>query len=171
MGVRIQTYKTIFRAKFYLAELALGFITYSLIYLAITSANKVMLVTALSELLVFLLILSSSMVLVVATFIVRKSSKPSGYAGSIYSMLASIFGSFLVSCGCQAPLLMAILYLIGLNVVEATWFMSVIANYNNYILILFLLINLALLYYYLGKASEYTEEGKKKMLGKVFVKA
>ncbi len=167
---RLETFKAIFRKKFYLAELFIGFFAYLLIFILIMHTNKFIIINSEAELLIGTLIVTSSFILTIATYIIRNSAKPSGYAGSIYSLLASIFGSFLASCGCQAPLLMTILYTIGLNAIEATWFMSVIASYNNYILLAFIAINLLLIYYYLGKGMQYTESGKKEILGKIFTR-
>ncbi|MGC9099240.1 MAG: hypothetical protein ACP5HW_01685 [Candidatus Micrarchaeia archaeon] len=167
---RLETFKAIFREKIYLAELFIGFFAYLFIFILIVHTNKFIIINSESRILIGTLIVTSSFILTLATYIIRNSAKPSGYAGSIYSLLVSIFGSFFASCGCQAPLLMTILYTIGLNAIEATWFMSIIVSYNNYILLAFIAINLLLIYYYLGKGAQYTESGKKEILGKVFTK-
>lgn len=167
---RLQAFKQIFKKRFYIAELFVGIFIYFLLYLAITSTSKFLIISQASEVLIALLIITSAIILSVATFIIRKASKLSGYAGGFYSLLVSIFGSLFVTCGCQASILLTLLYFIGLNTIEVTWLYSALSSYNLYILFAFILVNLALLYYYLGKASEYTEEGKKEILSRVNLK-
>jgi hypothetical protein len=53
---------------------------------------------------------------------------------------------------------------------EVTSLLSFFSFYNIMLISIFILINLLLLYYYLGKSSQYTEKGKKKILSKVFTK-
>ncbi|MFP3279037.1 MAG: hypothetical protein RXP92_01875 [Candidatus Micrarchaeota archaeon] len=167
---KAKTFKYIFTKKFYLLEFVLGSFIYTLIYLAIMNTNKFIILSRVSEVLISLLILSSSILLVIATFIIKSASKPSGYAGGVYSVVASLLGSFFVSCGCQASLLITLLYFIGLNTVEASYLYTFLASYNTFILLAFIIINILLIYYYLGMASQYTKEGKKEILGKFFTK-
>jgi len=167
---KAKTLRYIFTNRRYLLEFVLGSFIYTLIYLAIISTNKFIILSGLLEVLIGLLILSSSILLVIATFIIKNASKPSGYAGGAYSVIVSLLGSLFVSCGCQAPLLATLLYFIGLNAVEASYLYSFFASYNAFILLAFIIINIFLIYYYLGMASQYTKEGKKEILRKFFTK-
>ena len=167
---KAKTFKHIFTKRLYFFEFVLGSLIYTLIYLAIVNTNKFIILGWLSEVLMGLLILSSSILLVIATFIIKSASKPSGYAGGAYSVIVSLLGSLFVSCGCQAPLLATLLYFIGLNAVEASFLYSFFASYNAFILLAFIIINIFLTYYYLGMASQYTKEGKKEILRKFFTK-
>ena len=167
---KAKTFKHIFTKRLYFFEFVLGSLIYTLIYLAIVNTNKFIILSWLSEVLIGLLILSSSILLVIATFIIKNASKPSGYAGGAYSVIVSLLGGLFVSCGCQAPLLVTLLYFIGLNAVEASFLYSFFASYNAFILLAFIIINIFLTYYYLGMASQYTKEGKKEILRKFFTK-
>ncbi|MGC8662254.1 MAG: hypothetical protein ACP5RT_00490 [Candidatus Micrarchaeia archaeon] len=167
---RFVTITDIFKRKFYLAELVVGFFLYFLIFSTILQINRFVILNGLSEFLSGILILSSSILLSITTYIIRNSTKASGYAGSLYSLIASAFGSLFASCGCQATLLMTFLYTIGLNAIEASWFLNIVSSYNNYVLVFFVLVNFLLIYYYLGKAAQYTEHGKKEAMSKVFLK-
>jgi len=167
---KAKTFRYIFTKRFYFLEFVLGSFIYAMIYFAIISTNKFIILSRLSEVLIGLLILSSSILLVIATFIIKSASKPSGYAGGVYSVIINLLGSFFVSCGCQAPLLVTLLYFIGLNAVEASYLYSFLASYNAFILLAFIIINILLIYYYLGMASQYTKEGKNEILSKVFTK-
>ena len=167
---KAKTLRYIFTNRRYLLEFVLGSLIYTLIYLAIVNTSKFIILGWLSEVLMGLLILSSSILLVIATFIIRSTSKPSGYAGGAYSIIINLLGSLFVSCGCQAPLLATLLYFIGLNAVEVSFLYSFFASYNAFILLAFIIINILLIYYYLGTASQYTKEGKKEILRKFFTK-
>jgi len=149
----------IFTKRFYFLEFVLGSFVYALIYFAIISTTKFIILSRLSEVLIGLLIVSASILLAIATFIISRS-KPSGYAGGAFSFIASLLGSLFVSCSCQAPLLATLLYFIGLNAVEVSFLYTFLASYNAFILLAFIIVNILLIYYYLGIASQYTKDGK-----------
>ncbi|MGC9204764.1 MAG: hypothetical protein ACP5FN_00580 [Candidatus Micrarchaeia archaeon] len=170
---RFNVLKDIYSSYSYIAETVVGAAIYYLFYITVVGSQGIFLFITTPIYLIYLLIITSAILLTIATFVIRKSAKAirSAYAGGAYSLLASVFGGLIASCGCEMPFFTAFLYLIGLNALEITGFISFVNSYKIYIVSAFIIANVFLSYYYLGKATpSFDKKVSKKTMSKIFVK-
>jgi len=170
---RLNALKEIYTSYFYIAETVLGAFVYYFLYIIIAASQGIFLFITTPLYLIYLLIVTSAILLTIATFVIRRSAKAikSAYASGAYSLLASVFGGLVASCGCEMPLFTAFLYVIGMNALEVTGFISVVNLYKIYILSIFIIANVLLSYYYLGKVTpSYNKKVNKKAMSRVFTK-
>jgi hypothetical protein len=170
---RLNTLKEIYTSYFYIAETVVGAFVYYFLYMIIVDSQGILLFITTPLYMIYLLIATSTILLTIATFVIRRSAKAikSAYAGGAYSLLASVFGGLIASCGCEMPLFTAFLYVIGMNTLEVAGFMSFVISYNIYIISIFIIANVLLSYYYLGKATpSYNKKANKKIMSTVFTK-
>ncbi len=102
---------------------------------------------------VYALVLTSGVLFSISIFAIAHSvaSRRIGEIGSIEGIIIPSIGGLVASCGCAFPLLESIFLFFGVNVFEAIGIISVINSYQLWILIAMILVNLATIYYYLGK--------------------
>ena len=110
--------------------------------------------------LVFLLIVSSSILMTVAVYSMknrrRNNIKTTGTAASAGTV---ILGSGL--CGCTTTLLPTIALAIGVGTPTVYELSSFLKNYNVEIISVLIIINVAVLAYYLNKLSNFTSRSRK----------
>ncbi|MGC8586671.1 MAG: hypothetical protein ACP5K9_00030 [Candidatus Micrarchaeia archaeon] len=145
--------KTIYSSYFYWAATAIAAIAYYFFYMFVISTEHILFVQA-PMLMVYLLIISSSVLLAVAIYSIRQLVHVSrSVATGGWSVFASAAGTALISCGCESPIIAPMLYLLGLNALEVSSMLSYIAAYQAYLLAALFVLNLAILYYSLGSAG------------------
>lgn len=102
---------------------------------------------------VYALVLTSGILFSISVFAIAHSiaSRRLGEIGGIEGVLLPSLGGLVASCGCAFPLLESIFLFFGINAFEAVGIVSVINSYQIWIIAAMVLVNLATIYYYLGK--------------------
>lgn len=107
--------------------------------------------------LVFLLVLTSSMLATAASVYLRRSLRLRRVAiGLSQSPIAFVVGTVVASCACNVPILAPVLYLIGLNALEVSSAIAFLARFQEPIIGIIVLLNVCCIYYYLGLLSRET---------------
>lgn len=102
---------------------------------------------------VYALVVTSGILFSISLFAIAHSvaSRRIGEIGGIEGIIIPSLGGLVASCGCAFPLLESIFLFFGINAFDAVGIISVVNAYQLWILIAMILVNLATIYYYLGK--------------------
>ena len=70
-------------------------------------------------------------------------------------MLLPSLGGFVASCGCSFSIFASLLIFLGVNTFDAVGLVGTINKYQFWLILAFILVNLALIYVYLGKLTGF----------------
>ena len=153
-GGRLLTAIRIFRHPAYIAIAAVSAILFFFLFRYLISVNNHgIFLIFIPMYVVYLLVLTSGVQFSISLFAIAHSvaSKRLGEIGSIEGLIIPSLSGLVASCGCAFPLLESIFLFFGVNTFEAVGVVSVINSYQLWILCALILVNLATIYYYLGK--------------------
>ncbi len=154
--------KSVFSSPLYVGLTALFIVLYYLFfYYLILSSNKgIFLVTAPISL-VYLLVVSSAVLLSVSVYAIAKSihAKYAAAGGSALSIGTSALNGLIVGCNCYAPILASTLYALGFGTLGVSSAISFLGTYQAELLVVFIAVNLAFLYYQLGRLARIGKAG------------
>jgi hypothetical protein len=142
------------------AYLLLTVVSTALYYTAFTMlqhSGSVFVFTSLPSYLVYLLIITSSMLLSLGVFSVRihlGNSNIRKASSGIYGVVSTVFGGIIAGCGCQAPLLYSVFSTLGINIIDANTVVTAIGNNQTPLFSVLVVLNLAFLYYMLSTLSK-----------------
>lgn len=103
--------------------------------------------------LVYLLVITSSMLLTIAVFSIRNSrNNQAKFSTSVAGSFTAVFGGVIGGCGCTSPLLFGILTPLGLGSQFVSFDLFFI-NYQAELFAAFIMINVGLAAYYMNKLS------------------
>ncbi len=157
LKTRVTALREIFVSPLYVAIAAIGVIAYYYLfrYLILSSNSGVFLLTV-PIYLVYALVVTSGVLL--ATSIHNLKTHMQLSSASVEEGLASaitpLIGGAIASCGCQFSVLASFLYLFGIGSVQATSIVLLLNAYQLQLMVVFIIVNLLLLYYGLGKSSQ-----------------
>ncbi len=166
MHYSIRSRQSIFRDIFtsypYIIIAILGSIIYYFFFSYLISASSYgAFIFTVPSYLIYLLVISSGILLAVSAYILRRSTGRFGLgaSNSTASALTTIIGGLIAGCGCSAPVLYSILSFLGITAADSFSIsaFSIINSINQFqIPALFFLIglNIFLIYYNLGKISQ-----------------
>jgi hypothetical protein len=103
---------------------------------------------------VYALVATSGILFSISLFAIAhsvSSRKIGGIGGSIEGVLLPSLGGLVAGCGCAFPVLESVLMFFGVDAFEAVGIVSAINSYQLWILSAMIAINLATIYYYLGR--------------------
>ena len=158
MNRYILAIKSIYNKKYIVLNIALFFLFYFLITLPYYLV-RYLLETA-NPMLIILLAITASISTTIAISSVIKTRLTKALTPSI-STITVISSSLVASCGCSVSLLSG-LAVLGLTATQILSLDTFLANFNNYILLIFILINIALIFYNINKALPKLKSIKKK---------
>jgi hypothetical protein len=153
-GRRLLTAGRIFRHPLYIAIAAVSTILFFYLFRYLIAINNHGIFLLLMPMyIVYLLVLTSGVLFSISLFAIAHSvaSRRLGEIGGIEGLVIPSLGGLVASCGCAFPLLESIFLFFGVNTFEAVGIVSVINSYQLWILGAMIFINLATIYYYLGK--------------------
>lgn len=153
---RLAILKDILKTPVFLAILIVSCIAYFFFirYMIAISSEGLVLVTVPIYLL-YLVAITSGLLLTASLYSLRLSFgyRIMGAGSGIVSIATSFIGGLLSSCACSAPILGVIMYDIGFNALGVSSAISFVSANQYPLLSAVILVNLALLYYSLGKTS------------------
>ncbi len=162
---RLLTAGRIFRHPVYIAIAAISTIVFFYIFVYLISVNNHgIFLLLLPMYVVYLLVLTSGVLFSISLFAIAHSvaSRRLGEIGGLEGLIIPSLGGLVASCGCAFPLLESIFLFFGVNAFEAVGIVSVINSYQLWILCAMVLINLATIYYYLGKIPMSPPKNRRK---------
>ncbi|HVB96041.1 MAG TPA: hypothetical protein VND41_05520 [Nitrososphaerales archaeon] len=98
-------------------------------------------------------VLASSVLATVAVSYLRISLRRRSLPGIAQSPIGVAIGTFVASCSCNIPLLVPLMYFIGLNSLEVSGVISVLAAYQTVIVEAIVVVDALSIYYYLRQIS------------------
>jgi hypothetical protein len=146
------TLTSILTSPLFVATATIGAFAYYYIFTYINAASYFMLTASIY--LIYALVATSALLLATGVYSIRrllaKSRVAAGTVGAPASVVTAVVGS-LFSCGCHFSLLVSFLAAVGLSAGEIGSIGGFDLYYSNYIVGLFVIINIGLLYYMIRK--------------------
>jgi hypothetical protein len=128
---------------------------YLLFYGLIVNSNSGYFLLTIPFYLLVLFVLASSALATVAVSYLRISlrRRRRSLPGIAQSPIGVAIGTFVVSCSCNLPLLVPLMYFIGLNSLEVSGVISFLAAYQAVIVEVIVVVDVLSTYYYLRQIS------------------
>ncbi len=145
--------KRVYFSPYYLLLNIATFFAYYLFFifvLGLTSREEFL---AIPSYIIYALAVSASMLLTISVYSVVSEISKAGVSTSLISALTTAAGGIFASCGCQTPIIGALLYAIGLNALAVSGIIAAIYAYRLLIFLLLIAINLLFAYYVLRKTA------------------
>ncbi len=154
MGGRFDILRKVFTSPVFVAIAILGVIGYYfLFHWLITSSNSGLFDVTVPIYLVYALVLSSGALLAVSAYVAHAELKRlrADVEVGMLSFLTPAIGGAVASCGCQFSVFASILYFLGFGVVQTTNIVLSIYSFQVPLIVAFIALNLAFMYYSLGR--------------------
>ncbi len=126
---------------------------YLLFYELIVHSNSGYFLLSIPLYLLVLFVLTSSALATVAVAYLRISLRRRSLPGIAQSPIGVAIGTFVVSCSCNLPLLVPLMYFVGLNSLEVSGVISFLAAYQALIVTVIVVVDALSIYYYLRQIS------------------
>jgi hypothetical protein len=133
---------------------------YLLFYEMIINSNSGFFLLSIPFSLLVLFVLASSALATVAVSYLRLTLRRRTLPGIAQSPIGVALGAFVASCSCNLPLLVPVMYFLGLNAVEVSGVISFLAAYQQTIVEAIVLIDALSIYYYLRLISRSGSAGR-----------
>lgn len=142
-------------AKYLLLTLASSAAFFYLFRYMIAANNHGIFLVLLPIYVIYALVATSGILFSISIFTMSYSisSRKLGAIGGLEGVIAPSIGGLVASCACTFPLLESVLLFLGVNTFDAIGIVSAIDSYQVWIISAMILINLGMIYYYLGKIS------------------
>lgn len=73
--------------------------------------------------------------------------------GGTIGVCTASFGCMIAGCGCYAPLVSSLLYTLGMGAIQVSGVIALLGNYQEWLMFLLIIINLAFIYYQTGRMA------------------
>ena len=142
-------------AKYLLLALASSAVFFYIFRYMIASNNHGIFLVLMPIYIIYALVATSGILFSISVFTMSFSitARKLGAIGGIEGVIAPSIGGLVASCACTFPLLESVLLFLGVNTFDAIGIVSAIDGYQIWIISAMILINLGMIYYYLGKVS------------------
>ena len=145
---------TIVTKPIYLAVLIVAAIIYYYVfYYLITSSNSYgLFLLTVPIYMLYALVITSALLLTIAVSSIHGGIKYGrAITGSVSGSIILLAGGTIASCACTVPIFVSLLYIVGATVADVTLINFYISTYQLYLFSALILVNLALIYHYLGR--------------------
>jgi hypothetical protein len=152
---RANALKKIFAAPPFVMVAALAAAAYYLLFFYVMNYGLgVVLPNASSIYPVYALIASSAVLVSLGAYELSKSlgALSAGETEAV-SVCTASFGFMIAGCGCYAPVVSSLLYLLGMGAVQVSGVISLLGDYQEWFIFLLIIINLAFIYYQSGRIA------------------
>lgn len=149
----LRSIRAVYRPAYIAINVATALLYYLLFELLIRYQNYGILFIAVPVILLYALVVTSSVMFTIGIYTIRKSlrKKTSASACSIGTAM-TLFAGVIAGCGCSAPIIYGIT-VFGLSLAEVSVLATAITRYSSYIIGAVIAVNLLLIAYYLMKIS------------------
>ncbi len=150
----ITSIKSIYRRPFYIIfNIIIAIVYYFVFDFLIRYQNYGILLIEMPIYLLYLIIISSSILLTISIYSIKNSKKNiAKVSGSTVSTVVVLFGSVVGGCGCSAPIIYG-LSVLGLDISVTSSLAYFLSYYILDIFYLMIIINCIFIIYYLNKLS------------------
>lgn len=153
---RLDVFLSLITTPEYLALAAGSALAYFLVfYYLITASNFGIFLVTVPLSLAYIMVGSAGVLFSLGVYSVARAllSYTSGAEEGAASAVLPILGSLVATCGCSYSVLAGILAFLGINAFEVSGIISGVALYQSWLIVAIILVNLALIYYYSGRAA------------------
>lgn len=160
---RLEAFLIIFRYPTYIISTIISSIVfYYIFYLMIVASNEGVFLVLIPIYLVYLLVILSGILFSISLYIIARSllTKAARLEGSAAGILLPSIGGLIASCGCSFSVLASVLIFFGINTFDAVGFVSLINSYQIWFILLLILIDIGMIYFYLGKLTSFFRKRK-----------
>ena len=153
MALPIRTLASIYRPRYVVLNIASFVVYYYAYFELIAYQNLGVFLSNVSEGLLYLLVLTSSVLLTVAVYSIRNTrNNRASVSGTTLGTVTTLFGGVIGGCGCSVPVISS-LAVVGLSASEVVSLNNFLADYQNDIFGLMVVVNLVVIVYYLFRLS------------------
>lgn len=155
---RLDVFLIIFRHPTYIISTILSAgVFYYIFYLMIVLSNKGVFLILIPIYLVYLLVLTSGTIFSVSVYSLSRAmlTKAAKFEGGIASLLLPSLGGLVASCGCSFSILASLLIFLGINTFSAVGYVSLLNQYQLWIMCALIAANLLIIYVYLGMLTGF----------------
>jgi hypothetical protein len=123
----------------------------------IVLSNKGVFLLFVPAYLIYLLVICSGILFSISLYTIFRSllTKTARLEGSVAGILLPSAGGIIASCGCSFSILASILIFFGINTFDAIGLVSAINSYQLWLIIMLIIIDLGMIYIYLGKLTRF----------------
>ncbi len=150
-------FKTLYKSKAVLITTAFASIIYYILieYIISLNATNGFVFVTVPTVLIYLLVLSSAVLLTISLHSVRLSlSGLEEGSVSAASLITTVFGGVAAGCNCSVPILSSILYVLSFNAATVSTVIAFVGNYQIELFCAFIALNIYTIYYHLSKLSQ-----------------
>ncbi len=149
----LRAFQLVYKPKYIILNIAVAIIYYFVLVYLIRYQNYGILLISVPKVLIYALVITSSMMFTFGVYAMRSTFKrkanASGTAiGTAFTLLVGV----IAGCGCSTPILYSVTAL-GLSIVEVSAFASFITRYSAEIISVMLVVNVLLIAYYASRTS------------------
>ncbi|MDE1825639.1 MAG: hypothetical protein KGH61_00500 [Candidatus Micrarchaeota archaeon] len=147
-------FRAFFTSKWVIATTAVFAIAYYFMinYVISLNAPAGFVIITTPPILIYLLALSAAVLISISIESIRLSlSRIRNESTGALSVLTMLAGGVIAGCNCEVPVLSSILYLLALNGTAVSSIIAIVGDYQNYIFVLLIVLNVALSYYSLSR--------------------
>jgi hypothetical protein len=161
---RANALKKIFTAPLFVVVAALAAAAYYVLFFYVMNYGMgAVLPNATSVYPVYVLIASSAVLVSLGAYELAKSLGVVGAGeAEAVSVCTASFGFMIAGCGCYAPVVSSLLYLMGMGAVQVSGVISLLGNYQEWLIFLLIIINLAFIYYQSGRIARRARASKRR---------
>jgi hypothetical protein len=153
MALPVRTLASIYRPRYVVLNIAAFVVYYYAYFELIAYQNLGVFLSNVSEDLLYLLVLTSSMLLTIAVYSIRNTrNNRARVSATSLGTVTALFGGVIGGCGCSVPIISS-LAVVGLSASEVVSLNNFLADYQNEIFSLMVVVNLAVIVYYLFRLS------------------
>ncbi len=153
MRGRVAVLKRLFVSPRYVIVAALAAAAYYFLFFYVVSYGMGIAFVTSPVYLVYALIASSAVLAALGAYeLGGLLLVPAGEAEAL-SVCTASFGFAIAGCGCYAPLVSSLLYMMGLGAIQVSGVIALLGNYQAWLISLLIIINLAFIYYQTGRIS------------------
>lgn len=160
---RLDVFLIIFKNPVYiLSTIISSAIFYYIFYILIAISNKGIFILLIPAYLIYLLMILSGILFSISLYSLLKSllTKAARFEGEIASILLPSIGGLISSCGCSFSIFASLLGFLGVNAFESIGIVSTISTYQLWLIVALVVINVAMIYFYLGKLTRFFSKRK-----------
>ncbi len=148
-----RSFKSVYKPAYIALNIVVAALYYLLFVLLIRYQNYGILITGVPKLLLYALVVTSSVMFTIGVYAMKKSLKrKTAASASAVGTAMTLFAGVIAGCGCSAPLIYSIT-IFGLSVAEISVLAAFITTYSAYIVSAIVVVNVLLILYYSLKIS------------------
>jgi hypothetical protein len=160
---RANALKRVFTAPRFVLMAAGAAVAYYLLYFYVINYGLGAVLVTMQVYPIYALIASSAVLAALSAYELARllDALDAGESG-VVSVCTASFGVLIAGCGCYAPIVSSLLYLFGLGAIQVSGIISLLGNYQEWLIFLMIIINLAFIYYQSGRIARKAKASRRR---------